>query len=35
MAADRVVAHPSSVTGSLGVIMLTLNAQGLLDKIGV
>lgn len=35
MAADQVVAHPSSVTGSLGVIMLTLNAQGLLEKIGV
>ncbi len=35
MAADQVVAHPSSVTGSLGVIMLTLNASGLLEKIGV
>ena len=35
MSADRVVAHPSSVTGSLGVIMLTLNASGLMEKIGV
>ena len=35
MAADRVVAHPSAVTGSLGVIMLTLNASGLMEKIGV
>ncbi len=35
MAADRVVAHPSSVTGSLGVIMLTLNASGLMEKIGI
>ncbi|MBI5855147.1 MAG: signal peptide peptidase SppA [Nitrospirae bacterium] len=35
MAADTVVAHPSSVTGSLGVIMLTVNAQGLLQKIGL
>ena len=35
MAADWVVAHPSSVTGSLGVIMLTLNASGLMEKIGV
>jgi protease-4 len=35
MAADTIVAHPSSVTGSLGVIMLTLNAQGLLEKIGL
>lgn len=35
MAADKIIAHPSSVTGSLGVIMLTLNARGLLEKIGV
>lgn len=35
MAADTVVAHPSSVTGSLGVIMLMLNAQGLMEKIGL
>lgn len=34
-AADAVVAHPSSVTGSIGVIMLTVNAKGLLEKIGV
>jgi len=35
MGADKIVAHPSSVTGSLGVIMLTMNAHGLLEKIGV
>lgn len=35
MAANKVVAHPSSVTGSLGVIMVTLNAQGLLEKVGI
>jgi len=35
MATDRVVAHPSAVTGSLGVIMVTLNASGLLQKVGV
>lgn len=35
MSADKIVAHPSSVTGSLGVIMLTVNANGLLEKIGV
>ena len=35
MGADRIVAHPSSVTGSLGVIMLTLNASGLMEKIGI
>lgn len=34
-AADKIVAHPSSVTGSIGVIMLTINASGLLEKIGV
>lgn len=34
-AADKILAHPASVTGSLGVIMLTVNAQGLLEKIGV
>jgi len=34
-AADTLVAHPSSVTGSLGVIMLTVNARGLLEKVGV
>ncbi|MER3425542.1 MAG: signal peptide peptidase SppA [Nitrospiraceae bacterium] len=35
MAADKVVIHPSSVTGSIGVIMFTANASGLLEKIGV
>jgi protease-4 len=35
MGADKIVAHPSAVTGSLGVIMLTMNAHGLLEKIGV
>jgi protease IV len=35
MGTDKIVAHPSSVTGSLGVIMLTMNANGLLEKIGV
>ena len=34
-AADKIIAHPSSITGSLGVIMLTVNAKGLLEKIGV
>ena len=27
--------HPSTVTGSIGVIMLTVNAKGLLEKVGV
>ena len=34
-ASDRIVAHPSSVTGSLGVIMLTINGSGLMEKIGL
>ncbi|MGQ0695728.1 MAG: signal peptide peptidase SppA [Nitrospiraceae bacterium] len=34
-AADMVMAHPSSVTGSIGVIMLTVNARGLLEKVGL
>lgn len=35
MSSDRVFAHPSTITGSIGVIMVTANAQGLLEKIGV
>jgi protease-4 len=35
VAADKIMAHPSTVTGSVGVIMLTINARGLLEKIGV
>jgi protease-4 len=35
VAADKIVVHPSTVTGSVGVIMLTLNAHGLLEKIGL
>jgi protease-4 len=34
-AADRIFAHPTSITGSIGVIMLTINVKGLLEKIGV
>jgi protease IV len=35
MAADNILVHPSTVTGSIGVIMLTVNARGLLEKVGV
>ena len=35
LAADRILAHPTTVTGSIGVLMLTVNASGLLEKIGV
>ena len=34
-AADTIVANPTSVTGSIGVLMLTVNAHGLMEKIGV
>lgn len=34
-AADRIVAAPSAVTGSIGVIAVKLNIEGLLAKIGV
>src|SRR5207247_474827 len=34
-AADRIVAHPTTVTGSIGVIMTGLNLEGLLAKVGV
>jgi protease-4 len=35
LAADRIVAHPTTVTGSIGVLMLSMNTSGLLEKIGV
>jgi protease IV len=35
LAADTIFALPTTVTGSIGVIMLTVNAQGLMEKIGV
>ena len=35
LAADSIIAHPTSVTGSIGVVMLTFNAEGLMQKIGV
>jgi len=35
VSADKIIAHPTSVTGSIGVIMLNLSVDGLLQKIGV
>ena len=35
LSADTIVAHPTSVTGSIGVIALKFNAQGLMEKIGI
>lgn len=34
-AADIIMAHPTTVTGSIGVIALKFNIKGLMDKIGV
>ncbi len=34
-ATDRIVAHPTTVTGSIGVVAFKLNAQGLMEKIGL
>ena len=34
-AADRIVAHPTAITGSIGVLLLKFNVEGLLEKIGV
>ncbi len=33
--ADKIFAEPTTVTGSIGVVMMTFNLKGLLDKIGV
>ena len=35
LAADTIVAHPTTVTGSIGVIMISVNAEGLMQKIGL
>ena len=35
LAADRIIAHPTTVTGSIGVIMIRADIEGLLQKIGV
>lgn len=33
--ADRIVAHPTTITGSVGVIVMRPQIRGLMDKIGV
>jgi protease-4 len=33
--ADRIFAHPTSLTGSIGVIAMKMNVSGLMDKVGV
>lgn len=35
MACDTIIAHPSTITGSIGVIMAIPNLSGTMDKIGV
>ncbi len=35
LAADRIIAHPTTITGSVGVILITPKVSGLMDKIGV
>lgn len=34
-AADRIIAHPTTVTGSIGVIMVRPDIEGLLQKLGI
>jgi len=34
-AADRIVAHPTAITGSIGVLLMKFNLEGLLAKVGV
>ena len=34
-AADRVIAHPTTVTGSIGVIMVRPDIEGLMTKLGI
>ena len=33
--ADHIIAHPTTITGSIGVIISSFNIEGLFDKIGV
>jgi len=35
LSADAILAHPTSITGSVGVIFITPKIRGLMDKIGV
>jgi protease-4 len=34
-AADAIVAHPTGITGSIGVVAMKLNVKGLMEKLGV
>lgn len=35
VAGDKIIAHPSTLTGSIGVIMQSMNMAGLFDKVGL
>ncbi len=35
LAADQIIAQPTSVTGSIGVVMFRIDATGLMQKIGI
>lgn len=35
MSANRVIAEPTTITGSIGVIIVDINAAGLMDKLGL
>src|SRR5262249_60101315 len=35
LAADEIVATPTTVTGSIGVVMYGVNLSGLMDKVGI
>lgn len=35
LSADKIIAHPTSITGSIGVIVLKFNLESLLDRIGI
>lgn len=34
-AADSIIAHPTAITGSIGVLLWKFNVEGLLDKVGI
>jgi protease-4 len=34
-AADMITAHPAAITGSIGVLLLSFNVEGLFDKVGI
>lgn len=34
-AADTIIAHPTTITGSIGVIVMKFNVKGLFDKFGI